>query len=578
MLGVLMKYFVTLGLFIALSAQAKKTSDLPGMPGSSMGDDAIAKHAHHLDKIAKKYKLSVDKLKKGLTNDHSMRLTTNGDIYYVEPPQEAPAYLNDSTDILNYNVSHIPDSETFKLHSRPGAKRVLLLDFNGQQVQSAYWNSGNLIDALPLSNDADPAFSSAELQIIKEIWLRVAEDYAPFDVDITTEDISDSTLLANKGMRAVITQTSSWYGSAGGVAYLESIDWSLNIPCFIFSSLLSNSPKNVAEATSHELGHTLGLYHQSQYNSTGGFVTEYSPGTGTGDLGWAPIMGNSYSRKNSTWDRGSNSFGFTSIQDDIQVMLTRLSLVVDDAPNVISSNTFLNLRSSQDINSIKFKHQGMIETRGDVDVLRLQLGQGPLSVAIKGPTYRLSSTGVPVQGNNLDFRVILKASNGEVISDIDLPGSTDININQPDLAAGIYYLEIKAAPHTVIHSGVIELSDYGSLGRYYISGTGVISGSVVAPVAPVVSAGADKSITLPTSSASLAGTASDSDGSLASVAWSQVSGPAQGVFSAASSLSTSVSGLSVAGTYTFRLKAIDLQGLSATDDVVVTVKITKKRR
>lgn len=87
---------------------------------------------------------------------------------------------------------------------------------------------------------------------------------------------------------------------------------------------------------------------------------------------------------------------------------------------------------------------------------------------------------------------------------------------------------------------------------------------------PVVNAGADKTITLPTSSVSLAGSATDANGSVASYAWSRVSGPTQFTFSNAGAATTSVTNL-VAGTYVFRLTATDNQGASASDDVTVTV-------
>ncbi|HWJ91252.1 MAG TPA: carbohydrate-binding protein, partial [Flavisolibacter sp.] len=54
---------------------------------------------------------------------------------------------------------------------------------------------------------------------------------------------------------------------------------------------------------------------------------------------------------------------------------------------------------------------------------------------------------------------------------------------------------------------------------------------------PTVSAGAAQTITLPASTASLTGNATDSDGTIASYAWSEVSGPNNAVFSNASAAS-----------------------------------------
>jgi hypothetical protein len=87
---------------------------------------------------------------------------------------------------------------------------------------------------------------------------------------------------------------------------------------------------------------------------------------------------------------------------------------------------------------------------------------------------------------------------------------------------------------------------------------------------PIASAGQDQTITLPTSMATLNGSGSDADGSIASYAWSKVSGPSQGNIASPSSASTSVTGLAE-GSYTFRLTVRDNDGATAFDDVVVSV-------
>ena len=89
---------------------------------------------------------------------------------------------------------------------------------------------------------------------------------------------------------------------------------------------------------------------------------------------------------------------------------------------------------------------------------------------------------------------------------------------------------------------------------------------------PVVNAGADQTITLP-STAALTGTATDDGqpnppGALTTT-WSQVIGPGSVTFSAPSALSTTAS-FSAPGVYTLRLTASDGAAMS-TDDVIVTV-------
>jgi hypothetical protein len=87
--------------------------------------------------------------------------------------------------------------------------------------------------------------------------------------------------------------------------------------------------------------------------------------------------------------------------------------------------------------------------------------------------------------------------------------------------------------------------------------------------APTANAGADQSITEPASSVTLTGSGTDADGTIASYAWTKLSGGAATITSP-SSASTSVTGLTQ-GSYTFRLTVTDNSGATATDDVVVTV-------
>jgi len=94
-----------------------------------------------------------------------------------------------------------------------------------------------------------------------------------------------------------------------------------------------------------------------------------------------------------------------------------------------------------------------------------------------------------------------------------------------------------------------------------------------ANVAPTVNAGSDQTFELPTSTTSLSGTASDSDGFIQSTSWTVISSPAGSSPTIANpnSLSSNVSGLTVAGTYVFRLTAVDNDGAISSDEMTITV-------
>ncbi|UOQ68577.1 malectin domain-containing carbohydrate-binding protein [Hymenobacter volaticus] len=104
-----------------------------------------------------------------------------------------------------------------------------------------------------------------------------------------------------------------------------------------------------------------------------------------------------------------------------------------------------------------------------------------------------------------------------------------------------------------------------------VSAIEVIAGGSPSNTAPTANAGPDKTITLPTSSVVLTGSGTDPDGTIASYAWTQVSGPNNATFSSKTVAQPTVSGL-VAGPYVFSLVVTDNGGLaSPADQVAVTV-------
>ena len=91
--------------------------------------------------------------------------------------------------------------------------------------------------------------------------------------------------------------------------------------------------------------------------------------------------------------------------------------------------------------------------------------------------------------------------------------------------------------------------------------------------APVVSAGPDVTVALGTASsptALLVGSGRGVNAYIARFAWTQVAGPSQAVISTPTASSTNIVA-PAAGSYVFRLTATDANGLSASDDVTVTV-------
>ncbi|TGD82878.1 PKD domain-containing protein [Hymenobacter wooponensis] len=105
------------------------------------------------------------------------------------------------------------------------------------------------------------------------------------------------------------------------------------------------------------------------------------------------------------------------------------------------------------------------------------------------------------------------------------------------------------------------------------AGTATLYFTVTVPAAnmlPTANAGADITLQLPTNQVALLGTGSDSDGTISSYSWAQITGPNNATGMPASTQNVVVSGL-VAGIYQFRLTVTDDKNGQKTDDVLVTV-------
>ncbi len=110
-----------------------------------------------------------------------LRTDRDGGIY-IEDHFDIPAYLTNEPQAIDPLYQNITFSEAFSLHSKPGAAKVIYLDFNGHVITGTAWNgSVASYNALPYDLDGNAnSFSANELASIAQIWRRTAEDFAPF--------------------------------------------------------------------------------------------------------------------------------------------------------------------------------------------------------------------------------------------------------------------------------------------------------------------------------------------------------------------------------------------------------------
>ena len=202
-------------------------------------------------------------------------------------------------------------ADAFSLSTNPNSSKTIFLDFTGASLNNTAWYDETGVENLPsysLDNDFEN-FSDLEREAIIEIWKRVSADYAPWDVNITTLPPTPSALSRSGindtvyGTTALITSDtpSNFFTGAGGVAYLGTFDATSDYykPALTFADRLGNNTKSIAEATSHEIGHNLWLYHDGVRDGS----SYYS---GTNGIDWAPIMGVGYYKDRVTFGRSSD--------------------------------------------------------------------------------------------------------------------------------------------------------------------------------------------------------------------------------------------------------------------------------
>lgn len=338
-------------------------------------------------------------------------------------------------------------AQTPRLSSDPGASATIFLNFDGEYVSGTSWNWNG-----PIS--AEPAGLSAGA--VTEIFNRVAEDYRPFNINITTDPAVYAAAPYNKKAHVIVTPTSAWYGSAGGVSFVGSFTWGDNTPSWVFSALLYNNTKNIAEACSHEAGHMLGLQHQSSYNADCAKTAEYNAGQGSGEIGWAPIMGVGYAKNLTTWHIGANTAGCSVIQNDMDVIAStanNISYRSDDYGDSTATAAGINMQGES------FRVSGIINQMTDADVFKIELSH----------TSRLRLSAVPVnvgsgnQGANIDIKIFILNAAADTLGSYNPSTLLDAGFDT-SLQTGTYYIAVKG-------TGNINHTNYGSLGSYLLAGS-----------------------------------------------------------------------------------------------------------
>ncbi len=381
-----------------------------------------------------------------LLDDPSMFVTGDADVGYVDaaPTGDLAGDVTPSVATLSAPAG----VDVFNLNSRPTSQRVIYLDIDGHTTVGDYWNTDRGISSMVSVPYVSPAtMTAAQRDEIYEIWQRVSEDYLPFDVNVTTRDPGTDGLRKTwasdqaYGQRMVISPT-QWYAAGTlGIALLNVFDDSFDHSAFVFTSSQS-TPRAIAEAVSHEAGHTFGLRHD-------GLTTGADYYDGHGD--WAPIMGRSVSPRAlvTQWSRGEYANANNREDDVLEIAsVPGVGFSSDDHP---SNSPFATLVGSNSTTS------GEIGAGGDVDVFAVDAGPGPVTVNVR-PTF--------AAGSNLDAKVTLRDPAGNPVSGVPSAASDWVStatFNAP--VQGRYTIEVTGIGWLTPFTG---FSSYGSMGAYQL--------------------------------------------------------------------------------------------------------------
>ena len=375
------------------------------------------------------------------------------EVLCMDMPQADPAALlaaaqettNQTENLIPLRPDQVPDyvpsynANIVSLQSYPGSPAVLLLDFAGGYTPT--WG-GVTYTRPPVSNTT-----------IKDIWKRIAEDYMPFNINVTTDLKVFQAAAQGSRQRCSFTTTPI---TAAGVAYFGSWNWGGDTPCWSVYYV----GKPAGEVGAHEPGHTLGLAHQTQDIPNGTNApthNEYYGGQGSGETGWAPIMGVGYYQPLSTWAKGEYQYAGQT-QDELLTISTANNNVhyrTDDTGNTMATSRYLEIYT----NNTAFA-EGVIERTDDSDAFQFTTSGGTVNLTAK-----------PVAVNdwaNLALMATLADATDTLIASNNVQNIISATITT-NLPAGTYTFRVTGAgKNDPLTTG---FSSYASLGYYSVTGS-----------------------------------------------------------------------------------------------------------
>lgn len=414
--------------------------------------DFAASVQHTFDRLEDRQLLAVDLF----TSLHETAQTS----WVTESHANASPWLDLAIDIHeDISLSSLLQRTPPVLNSNPSAPATIYLNFTGNKVTDSWPYTMDRAGTIPgnLRNYETPVFdtdndpdrlSDMERATITEIWQRVADDFSPFNVNVTTSysgsfgDLQAVNVAIGGSYNGWFTDPVSGYGTDGGFSNSETNT------VLVFSDTIERFTGDghgrpttfesaVAGTISHEVGHALGLSHHRLYDANGKVTDEYAPGT----WAWTPLMGDNLSGLRTTFSAGQvnvikNTWdgivSYTPVfQNDLEVIAGEqngFGWRADDFGDYSSSSATLRNKGLGQMSVT-----GIIGSTSDRDVFRFYTSGGQVHVTLDGPTGQ----------SNLAGKLSLWSAAGDHGFSM-MPWDSSHAELSAELAAGTYYVTVSS--------------------------------------------------------------------------------------------------------------------------------------